>query len=238
MFGRRLINTKQGGGCTTDTLQILGDTSCVATYRLNGDATDLSGNYNGTATSVTYVTGKFGDAADFSVSNSYIDIPSNVSPSVDVESFNYSFWISIAAAFTGAQTIVGETTDTGPVRIIVRNVSGNDYQFEFLRRYGGTYYPFDATDSFALTPDVFYHFSLNYNPSPKSFDFYLNGSFFQSISNISGTGPQTAIANVGLGRYNSAIPDIDFDGKIDQVRIFDRAITAEEVTTLYNEVAC
>jgi len=42
---------------TVNTLQVLGDTSCIATYRLNGDATDLSGNYNGTETNVDYQKG-------------------------------------------------------------------------------------------------------------------------------------------------------------------------------------
>jgi hypothetical protein len=42
---------------TVNTLQVLGDSSCIATYRLNGDALDLSGNYNGTESNVDYVTG-------------------------------------------------------------------------------------------------------------------------------------------------------------------------------------
>ncbi len=42
---------------TVDTLQVLGDASCIATYRLNGDALDLSGNYNGTESNIDYVKG-------------------------------------------------------------------------------------------------------------------------------------------------------------------------------------
>ena len=42
---------------TVNTLQVLGDTSCIATYRLNGNAIDLSGNYNGTETNVDYNKG-------------------------------------------------------------------------------------------------------------------------------------------------------------------------------------
>ncbi len=76
-----------GVSCTTDTLQILGDTSCVATYRLNGDATDLSGNYNGTATSVTYVAGQFGDAGSFNGSSSYINLGD---PTSTITTANYS----------------------------------------------------------------------------------------------------------------------------------------------------
>ena len=42
---------------TVNTLQVLGDTSCIATYRLNGDAIDLSGNYNGIETNIDYQKG-------------------------------------------------------------------------------------------------------------------------------------------------------------------------------------
>jgi len=37
---------------TVDTLDILGDGSCIATYQLDGNANDLSGNYSGQATDV------------------------------------------------------------------------------------------------------------------------------------------------------------------------------------------
>jgi len=42
---------------TVDTLQVLGDASCIATYRLNGDARDLSGNYHGTESNIDYHKG-------------------------------------------------------------------------------------------------------------------------------------------------------------------------------------
>jgi len=42
---------------TVNTLQVLGDSSCIATYRLNGDALDLSGNYNGTESNINYKKG-------------------------------------------------------------------------------------------------------------------------------------------------------------------------------------
>ena len=42
---------------TTDTLQVLGDSSCIATYRFENDEVDLSGNYNGIGESIQYVAG-------------------------------------------------------------------------------------------------------------------------------------------------------------------------------------
>ena len=39
---------------TINTLQVLGDTSCVAAYPLGTNANDLSTNYNGTASNITF----------------------------------------------------------------------------------------------------------------------------------------------------------------------------------------
>ena len=73
---------------TANTLQVLGDTSCVAAYTFEGNANDLSTNYNGTASNViydyngtasnvTYATGKFDKAAVFNGTSSRINLSNN-----------------------------------------------------------------------------------------------------------------------------------------------------------------
>ncbi len=72
-INKRLIATEVGGAaCTTDTLQILGDTSCIAYYKM-ADASDETGSYDGTASNVNFnVAGKFGNAGSFNGSSSNI----------------------------------------------------------------------------------------------------------------------------------------------------------------------
>ena len=52
---------------TTNTLQILGDTSCIATYTFDGSSADLSGNYSGTDTNIIYKYDGTPTAVDFGV---------------------------------------------------------------------------------------------------------------------------------------------------------------------------
>ena len=78
-MNNRLINTKVaggGGGCTdiVDNYDPFGGNG-LALYQLNGDATDESGNYNGTASNVTYGTGQFGQAGVFNGSSSGVNTP-------------------------------------------------------------------------------------------------------------------------------------------------------------------
>jgi len=231
MFGKRLINTG-GVACTTDTLQILGDTSCIATYRLNGDATDLSGNYNGTATSVTYVAGQFGDAGSFNGSSSYID--TNYTPAA-ISTHSVSIWFKtdISAVRRGLFSDFS-SAGTGYSTRLNLGISALN-KFEFVIGNG--------TDAWTDTTTI--------NALP-----YLNGVWNNVVLVISGTSVKlyandSLIANltstiaagtagtqsISLGRpgdYNG----LYFNGSIDQVRIFNKAISASEVTTLYNEIAC
>ena len=62
---------------TAATHDVFSDGSCIATYNLDGNADDLSGSYNGTATNVTYGTGKLGNAGVFNGSSSYMVTPNN-----------------------------------------------------------------------------------------------------------------------------------------------------------------
>ena len=216
MFGRRLINTQQGGGCTTDTLQILGDTSCVATYRLNGDATDLSGNYNGTATSVTYVAGQFGDAGSFNGSSSYIyatglGITGNVS-------FSVSIWIKTISS--GLFFFFGDGSLYASFYISV-NANGTLTVGEF------DYNLYTTTET---VNDNNWHY-VTFTSNGITSKLYIDGTETNSISNTF----NISADRIELGRGSSSYY---FNGSLDQVRIFNKAITAAEVTTLYNEVAC
>lgn len=56
---------------TTNTLSFPSGKTAIATYMLNGNATDVSGNYNGTESFITYNTGQYGGAAVFNGSSSF-----------------------------------------------------------------------------------------------------------------------------------------------------------------------
>ena len=54
---------------TTDTLQVLGDTSCMLYIDLENNEDDKSGNYNGTGNSIQYAAGRYGQAVSVGSSN-------------------------------------------------------------------------------------------------------------------------------------------------------------------------
>ena len=229
MFGRRLINTQQGGGCTTDTLQILGDTSCIATYRLNGDATDLSGNYNGTATSVTYVSGLFGSAGSFNGSSSTLVVPHSTVFNTS-NSFSISVWAYRAS--------------TAERMVAFKGTSANQaWFFGYSDQYG--YYFFDygtvgyvRSGTGVTSLNVWENVILTWNAVTKTASIYINGADESNTVVVGGGSGTTSTTDFNIGSYMSYTTWSAWYGQLDQVRIFNKAITSTEVTTLYNEVAC
>jgi len=233
MFGRRLINTKQGGGCTTDTLQILGDTSCVATYRLNGDATDLSGNYNGTATSVTYVTGKFGDAGSFNGTSSFIDTNYTIPAS---STYSVSVWFKTNSSVR--QTLFSDYDSGGGDKYARASlIIQNNGKFQFSLGNGSSAWSDITTvDSTPYIDNNWHNLVLVINGT--SVKLYADGNT-TPIGDLTSTVSAGTVGtqSVAFGRPGES-DSLYLDGQLDQVRIFNKAITSAEVTTLYNEVAC
>jgi len=232
MFGRRLINTGVVA-CTTDTLQILGDTSCVAAYRLNGDATDLSGNYNGSATSVTYVAGKFGDAGYFNGTTSFIDTNYTIPAS---STYSVSVWFKTNS--TAGKTLFSDYNAGGADRstrasLIIRS----DGKFLFsLGNNSSSWSNFTSVDATPYVDNNWHNLVLVINGT--SVKLYADGNttpIGDLTSTVSaGTAADYSISLGVAGEANA----LYLNGSIDQVRIFNKAISAAEVTTLYNEVAC
>ena len=241
MFGQSLLSAFGSAACTTDTDQLFTtdvQTTSLATYQLNNATTSIPSNtYPGTASNITYAAGKFGNAAVFNGSSSKIVIPSQVSVSTDATDFNRSLWLSTNSAFTSFRGVIGANGNNSPVDFHIYNVSGNTYKLNFVRRYGGNYYLFADSSNFTLLPTTFYHLSINYRYSPKSIDLYINGSLVSTTTTVAFTGPQTAVAYECIGQYNGDgnYAAYAWNGKIDQVRIFDTALPQSAVTALYNE---
>ena len=123
MLGKRLINSNSAAGatCTTDTLQILGDTSCVAYYKMS-DATDESGNYDGTPTNVDFnVAGKLGNAGSFNGTSSKI----NTSYIQTGQVYSTSFW---GKGFSAASSVLRDTPAAGGANTFMDIATGANGQ--------------------------------------------------------------------------------------------------------------
>ena len=196
---------------TANTAYPIGNT---AYYKLNGNANDSSGNgYNGTFTSPAYATGRFGNAASFGGSN-YITLTGFTSTTT----FSYSFWVNPTnATSSGFKGLIGNQTSGGQLFT----------DAGALKIYANTTRTFSGSPT--LADNVWSHVALSVSNGTGTI--YVNGTNKGTASSLSLPSTSyiaTASTQVGNIQYN-------YTGKIDQVRIFNSALTAGNVKSLYNE---
>ena len=235
MLGKRLINTGSAATpsvpCTTNTLQILGDNSCVAYYKMS-DATDETGSYDGTPTDVNFnVQGKFGNAGGFNGSSSYIDLGNNSSN--NSSTISVSLWFKTSGHSDTATLINNGGANSGETGYFLGLTSSGYIRFSTNTTSSG-YLVIGSVD---YADGNWHHIVLTYT-SP-SWNIYVDGNTTPVLGNSSGTFTGTASRPTWIGKFSYTPAAIEFwDGPIDQVRIFNKTLSTTEVTTLYNEVYC
>ena len=190
-------------GEITTTLDPFGDTSGVALYNLDNNATDVSGNYNGTETgTITYTTGKFGSCiVNDAATDGYIDTPVDLSGT-----HTSSIW------FKSTYTDDNPLLDTNDARHYMRAGANGVYNV--------------ISHSTNLNDGVWHHLCY-VKEVGVAHRAYVDGVYIGDIDQADNMGANLLI---GKDRGNSS-----FIGSIDQVRIFNRALTDSEVLSLYNE---
>lgn len=199
---------------TVDNINPFKDGSLKALYQFNGDATDKTGVYNGTATNVTYATGKLGQCAVF---NGASLVSTSFSLSANV--FSYSGWVKITTPSSTIQSIVDFTTN----RAMLSSGNGTNAYLSYYD--GGTYRTFSA---YTLPSNTFVFISLVVNGTTAYL--YADGV-------LKGTSACTSIIPSGgmyIGRYAGSAGGF-LTGSIDQLRLFNKALTPMEIASLYCE---
>ena len=222
---------------TVDTLDILGDGSCIATYQLDGNANDLSGNYSGTPTDVSYGVGEFDLAGVLSGSSNYITLPSG-SPFDDSDTIKaISFWAKmdgVLATFNHAFRVIGNSSHF--FEIIIRS----DNECRISIRQGSSSNQINVeTINCPKGTGVWRHYVFQLDGTQK---IYIDGAE-QATQVTYQTGTATTSSWISYPNYTNPVFTLgrndgttDFD--LDQVRIFNKALNQNEVTTLFEESAC
>ena len=191
-------------------------------------ATDFSGNGNiGTLTNFAltgstsnWVTGKRGCALDFDATNDYVEVADSSSlDSTGASSYSYGMWI--------------KTTQTGN-RVLFEKGSNSYMMLQ----------PMSATDLYINTTDVvaggwtgfpdgsWHHIFVVYDISANTATLYRDGT---SVAVVTSAG--AGAANNGVLHMGSRGGSYPIPGSIDDVRIYNRALTGAEVTALYGSGA-
>lgn len=204
------------------------DNSGVALYRLDGNSLDESGNYNGTNTAITYGLGRFGRCGIFTTaSGSKIQV-NNTFGIHSIQSFSISLWAK-SNANTAQMWIDGSNGgqhNIGFGQYAIRNRIKVFYGADLA-----TWYPIET--STAMYDDVWHNYI--FVKSGANGSIYIDGVLFASTASLPSY--TTNLGNVNTNYIGGSFSGgANFNGSIDQVRIFNKALTQAEVTALYTEI--
>ena len=195
-------------------------------WPLNLNVKDIGGNYDGTATDITYATGKFNQAASFNGTSSTIELGSG-----DIgltfggsAAYSVSFWFKTSTISTWMRLfnfcgVGGDQSNQLAVSIYLSKL-------ELLRRTGTT-----TTTSIEFTPvlssDVWYHVVITQSGATSTV--YING-----ISQTLTSGSTTTISSYSNIIFGSQGYSPYYSGLLEQIRIYGSVLTADNVTDIYN----
>jgi len=192
-------------------------------WKFENNAEDSFASYDGTATNVTYVTGKSGYAASFNGSSSKIVIGNVIKPT---SAFSFSVWTKDGGQ-SAEKHIIGHTIYNTAWRGW-RFTRYNDNAIGMMMSNGSTC--FDQAYGSNYSNDMWHHTIFTWNGTTAYF--YKDGlkstgySWAYTIS-------YATTHNLTFGANDSGSQV--YDGEIDELRIYNRILTDDEAYELYHE---
>ena len=186
----------------------------------------MVGGNNGTDTSITYEAGLAGQAARFNGATSRILLPSGVLGPDDTTSFSISAFVKLDTLDPGESKRVWsfwEGAGTGEIYLQFLNAA-NSWRFVMVDSTAAARIAATATNSATTN---WQHLICTYNGATKLMSIYLDAGTRPTATYDRATITPT-VAYIG-GRAVA----MNFDGLIDEMRIYNRALSAAEVKELY-----
>ena len=224
----------------------------VGWWGFNGNAQDGSGNGNhGTVNGATLITDRFGNqnsAYNFDGINfNHIEIPSDSSLDL-VNDFSISCWFNSNLMYNQPATVrsilmkVGDGVGmpNGYTYGIWGGIAGTNSQvgvvnFQAQPHYTSITYPNNSSGHVSI--NTWYNYIVTYTKNDSTLKYYIN-NVVVDVKHL----------NFNIGFNNNPLwigsqPSIHsstktFDGKLDDIGIWNRALTQQEITILYNAQSC
>ncbi|MCK4429324.1 MAG: VCBS repeat-containing protein, partial [Candidatus Aenigmarchaeota archaeon] len=192
----------------------------------NGETTyDETNNDNdGTVYGANWTTGKYGPALEFDGDNDYINCGNN--PSLNAANITVEAWVKIDGLTGTTQHILG------------RSCYGNhkDYRFYVTNgRIPGLDISNGTSNEAINSPDAialneWHHIVGTWTPSNKTI--YVDGEEKRNQASTLASIGYSGSAALLIGRYNCG--GVALNGTIDEVRIYNRSLSADEVRENYH----
>jgi hypothetical protein len=187
-------------------------------------AKDSADGNDGIVNGASWASGKSGEALSFDGIDDCVEIPGLLGKSRNI---TISVWANLSVSDTsGAEA-----------------VSLGDYvaiRLDSARNQGVVGFYYDGTTWHATTTGTFYagagwhHVVYVIDASNNSQNVYIDGVVMGSTVHTQSLSYSELGSNTFIGKHGNGISNYDFNGLIDDVRVYNRALSNQEVQNLYN----
>ena len=199
----------------------------ISYYKLDnttGVVFDMLGLNDGTNDGATRgVTGKINNAFDFDGINDNVNISAGIN--LSNKNFTISLWIANTYSLTTkTKFIIGQGSPSANQAIFIsRDKNTGKVNFGFISD--------DLSSSTNLSTDgSFEHWVFTYDASTNNKSIYFNGSLDSDDISSADT---SAIGEFIIGDWLGTV-DETFEGRLDEIGIWNRSLSSSEVSQLYN----
>ena len=213
----------------------------VAWWSGDGDALDRAGANHGTLMNgVTFAPGKVGQAFSFDRDGQSVRIPASpqldvgVSGAITIEAWMWPTdvaiwrpliaWDPLVDGKYGAHVGIGETVWNGPRALFANLCDTADLYW---------YNHFVTSPAEVVAANVWAHVALTYDKINGVARFYHNGMCVADVQVGSFSFVTSTAFRIGYNPYANDPNHTSFAGAIDEVCLYNRALTAEEILSIY-----
>ncbi|MCD6429523.1 lamin tail domain-containing protein, partial [bacterium] len=198
----------------------------VAYLPFDGDFQDLSGNNNhGTNYGATFTSGRINQGLSFDGIDDYVDIGNDTSLN-SLNDLTLEAWVNINSYPSVRGNIIGKYLSPAPYRSYETYIDNNGFAVFRIGIDGGSLQYVRSTTTLSL--GQWYHIVGTYDGS--YIKIYVNGALEGSKAVLGNIKYDSLHVNIGMVKEN----DSHFNGLIDEVKIYNRALGASEILDHYN----
>jgi len=191
-------------------------------------AYDSVGTNHGTVYDANWITGRVGSALSFDGDADYVDVGDKTSLDFGTSTdFTISLWFKMSTAETDM--------------IVNKRAKGYEPGYD-LYMHGGKIHARISDSSSVISAvtgetyndDSWYHLAAIYDRDDR-IKMYIDGDFVSESASISGIDDVNNNEPFMIGRRADPVSHLYFDGLIDEVMIFNRALSEKDIELLYLE---
>ncbi len=207
----------------------------IAYYKLDGNCRDSVNMYDGIPNNITFVDGKIGECVQTNGNSQYISLPNEVSVKGRTQ-VSYSGWCFIESTLSNEFYIITEIANSAGYTRATFGVSAALLPFAGVRTVatGDTGSFQKVTGTSPISKSTWYFLCAVFDLSNGNIILYVNGVAVDSLT--------VALSSfVDSDPYRIRIFEFEYSGsgsvRIDELGIWSKALSATEVSELYNNGA-